>query len=210
MRASGQRRRCERPAVCRILRIQQGLSIVFRLFFICLTSVHIPIATALRAVLSPNAPPITALEIGSGTAQASLLPRAVSLHRPHLFTHSTRFICSANFAMNPLSTSHGAIFSLLAGFISSAVRLMLARQVAAQRNARRGCGCCQVRDAGHACCACSVHVIRPSSRPKASRARAARRIKRVRRSDCCNSSPSLMFQLQWRLELACALCWSPV
>jgi hypothetical protein len=54
------------------------------------------------------------------------LPRAVSLHRPHLFTHSTRFICSANFAMNPLSTSHGAIFSLLAGFISSAVRLMLA------------------------------------------------------------------------------------
>ena len=56
---------------------------VCRLFLGCLSSLlpsaHVPIATALRAVLSPNAPPITALEIGSGTAQASHLPRGQCL-----------------------------------------------------------------------------------------------------------------------------------
>lgn len=55
---------------------------VCQLFLGCLSSLlpsaHVPIATALRAVLSPNAPPITALEIGSGTAQASHLPRGQS------------------------------------------------------------------------------------------------------------------------------------
>ena len=209
MRASGQRRRCQRPAVCRILRVQQGLSIVFRLSFISLTFRTCPYCDCTPCCLEPKRPPHH--RPGNRLRNSAGEPFAArSVPRPHLFTHSTRFICSANFAMNPLSTSYGAIFSLLAGFIFSAVRLMLARQVAAQRNARRGRGCCQVRDAGHACCPCSAHVTRRSSRPKASRARAARRIERVRRSDCFNSSPSHMFQLQWRLELTCAVCWSPV
>ena len=57
MRASGQRRRCQRPAVCRILRVQQGLSIVFRLSFISLTFRTCPYCDCTPCCLEPKRPP---------------------------------------------------------------------------------------------------------------------------------------------------------
>jgi hypothetical protein len=57
MRAIGRRRRCQRPAVCRILRVQQGLSIVLSLSFISLTFRAYPYCDGTPCCPEPKRPP---------------------------------------------------------------------------------------------------------------------------------------------------------